>query len=259
VSEEEIVNKPSAPSTISLPLLSTQQMRTVDQLMIDVYHIELIQMMEHAGHNLALLAKRLLANDIIDRPIVVLAGRGNNGGGGLVAARHFLNWGAWVQIVLTDPPDTYQGVPAHQLTILQAMGAPLAWAEEGWELPPTDLIIDAIIGYGLRGAPRGKARNLIQLANSSRAPIVSLDAPSGLDTTTGQLFTPHINATATMTLALPKAGLAAAQSACGDLYLADISVPPQLYTQLGLEVPPLFAQDPILPLVVTEEGIAVRL
>ena len=127
--------------------------------MVEVYGISLIQMMENAGRNLALLAQQLLENDLVDRPIVVLAGRGNNGGGGLVAARHLLNWGAWVQIVLTHPVEAYVEAPAHQLRILQAMNAPLAWAEQGWELPPADLIIDAMIGYGLQGEPQGLARS----------------------------------------------------------------------------------------------------
>ncbi len=240
-----------------LPLLSTEQMRKVDELMIEEYGILLMQMMENAGRNLAALAKEMLADDLEDRPLVVLAGRGNNGGGGLVAARHLLNWGAWVQIVLTHPATEYAGVPAHQLRILQAMGAQIGWAEEGWELPPADLVIDAIIGYGLRGDPRGKARDLIQLANSSIAPILSLDAPSGLDTATGHLYTPHIRATTTMTLALPKAGLltAVAQRAVGELFLADISVPPALYEALDLTLPPLFARATLLPVTV-EAGAA---
>ncbi len=246
---------------ITLPALTTAQMVEVDRLMIEEYHVELIQMMENAGRNLALLAKRLLDGDIVDRPIVVLAGRGNNGGGGLVAARHLLNWGAWVQVVTTHPADDYRDIPRHQLSILQAMGAPLAWADEGWELPPCDLVIDALIGYGLRGDPRGPARNLIELANSLRAPILSLDAPSGIDTAGGQLFTPHMRAAATMTLALPKTGLlsAEAQAVSGDLYLADISVPPELYDHLDLDVPPLFARDTILAVDVMNEETVVEI
>jgi NAD(P)H-hydrate epimerase len=240
-----------------LPALSTEQMREVDRLMIEEYQIALPKMMENAGRNLALLAKRMLDRDIADRPIVVLAGRGNNGGGGLVAARHLLNWGAWVQVLLTHRPDEFTGVPAGQLRSLEAMGLPIAWAEEGWELPPADLVIDAIIGYGLQGPPTGTAATLIQLANSSVAPILSLDAPSGLDTATGQLFTPHIRATATMTLALPKSGLLVAEAASviGQLYVADISVPPQLYAHLGIELDPIFAEETVLPVYV-EDGVA---
>lgn len=242
---------------IRLPTLSTAQMREVDRLMTEEYHIDLRQMMENAGRNLALLAKQMLDRDIADRPIVVLAGRGNNGGGGLVAARHLLNWGAWVQVLLTHRPEEFGGVPAAQLQILEAMDLPIAWAEEGWELPPADLVIDAIIGYGLKGPPTATAATLIQLANSSVAPILSLDAPSGVDTATGQLFTPHIRATATMTLALPKTGLLRAEAApaVGQLYLADISVPPQLYAHLGIELDPIFAKDTVLPVYV-EDGVA---
>ena len=250
---------------MNLPALTTDQMREVDRLMVEEFGIQLVQMMENAGLNLALLAKRILSDDeddaddaLEDRPIVVLAGRGNNGGGGLAAARHLLNWGAWVQIVLTHPPgDIPAGVTRDQLSILQRMDVQLAWAEEGWELPPADLVIDALIGYGLSGDPRGRAADLIQLANSSVAPILSLDAPSGLDTTGGRLFCPHVAASATMTLALPKQGLlqSQARAASGQLFLADIGVPPPLYERLGLEVPPLFALDTILPLQV-EDGAA---
>ena len=250
---------------MNLPALSTDQMREVDRLMVEEFGVLLVQMIENAGRNLALLAKRMLSDDeddgadaLEDRPIVLLAGRGNNGGGGLAAARHLLNWGAWVQIVLThQPSDIPAGVTRDQLSILQRMDAPLAWAEEGWELPPADLVIDALIGYGLSGNPRGRAADLIQLANSSVAPILSLDAPSGLDTTSGHLLNPHIAAAATMTLALPKHGLLhpRARAASGQLFLADIGVPPALYERLGLELPPLFAADTVLPLQVVD-GVA---
>lgn len=239
---------------VVVPTLTTAQMQEVDRLMIADYGIDLLQMMELAGHSLATLARQLLGGDVSDRPIVVLAGRGANGGGGLAAARHLLNWGAWVQIVCSYPPEAYKGAAAHQLRTLQAMGAPLAWAEEGWELPPADLLIDAIIGYGLRGAPRGPARGLIQLANSSAAPILSLDTPSGVDTAEGRVFDPHIQAAATLTLALPKTGFRrpAAAAACGDLYLADIGVPAALYAQLGVDVGACFGRGDIVALTVAD-------
>ncbi len=223
--------------------------------MVQEYHVDLLQMMESAGRSLAQLARSLLEGEIVDRPIVVLAGRGNNGGGGLAAARHLINWGAWVQVVCSYPVADYAGAPARQLAALQAMGAALAWAEDGWELPPCDLLIDAVIGCGLRGEPRGPARNLIQLANSSAAPILSLDTPSGVDSGSGSVFTPHVQAAATLTLALPKSGFRQIQAAavCGTLYLADIGVPSALYEQMGLSIPLLFARDSIVRLHV-EKG-----
>ena len=250
-----------------LPALSTDEMRKIDRLMVERYGIHLLQTMENAGRNLALLAKRILSTDeddedaLQDRPIVVLAGRGNNGGGGLAAARHLLNWGAWVQIVMTHPPtELSSGAMRDQFSILQRMDAPLAWAEEGWELPPADLVVDALIGYGISGDPNGRTADLIQLANSSVAPILSLDAPSGLDLTSGHPYVPHVSANATMTLALPKLGLLKqeARAASGQLFLADIGVPPALYECLDMEVLPLFASDTVLPVRIQDNAFLLE-
>jgi len=233
-------------SRANLPALTPNQMVEVDRLMVDVYGIQLVQMMENAGRNLADLAQALLQGEVQDRPVLVLAGRGNNGGGGLVAARHLANRGAEVQVVLARAIEDFRGTPAHQLDTLLAMGVSVMTAGDGWELPSADLIIDALIGYGLSGDPRGHAASLIQLANSHPAPILSLDAPSGLDMETGQVYHPCIQADATLTLALPKTGLDKAPSVVGDLFLADISVPPALYEDLGIDLPPIFTASPLL-------------
>ncbi len=127
------------------------------------------------------------------------------------------------------------------------MGVSITESGDGWELPSADLVIDALIGYGLTGNPSGAVADLIRLANSHPAPILALDAPSGLDTTSGIAYDPCIKAAATMTLALPKAGLMAAPpTVVGDLYLADISVPPGLYESLDIELEPLFSVSRIL-------------
>jgi NAD(P)H-hydrate epimerase len=98
--------------------------------------------------------------------------------------------------------------------------------------------------------PPRRGRRLIGWANRQDAPVLALDAPSGLDTSSGTIYDPAIRATATMTLALPKVGLLAetAVSHVGELYLADISVPPALYASpsLQLEVGPIFAASDIL-------------
>jgi NAD(P)H-hydrate epimerase len=236
----------------AVPTLTTAQVQAADRLLREEYHISPLQTQENAGRALADLARLLLDGEIEDRPIVVLAGRGSNGGGGLAAARRLMNWGAWVQVVCSYPAAEYTSEPAQQLAALQAMGAALAWAEDGWELPPCDLLIDAVIGYGLRGDPRGPARGLIQLANSNAAPILSLDVPSGVDTGTGKVYAPHVQAAATLTLGLPKSGFreAAAAAACGELFLADIGTPSALYAQLGIDAPLLFARDSIVRLFV---------
>ncbi len=232
------------------PYLDTDQMREVDRAMIEEYHIKLIQMMENAGRNLAHLARtRFLGGNPRGKQVVVLAGRGGNGGGGLVCARRLHNWGAQVTVATTHEAAQFSGVPGHQMDVAQRMGVEV---HEGTAVPPTlsspHLIIDALIGYSLSGAPRGTARQLIEWANAQNAPILSLDAPSGLDTTTGTVYDPAMKATATMTLALPKIGLKAGLAAgvVGELYLADISVPPGLYVGLGLDVGPIFAKEEIV-------------
>ncbi len=229
----------------SIPSLTTAQMAEVDRLMIETYGIALIQMMENAGRSLTELARRVLNGQLAGRRIVVLCGAGNNGGGGMVAARHLHNRGADVRVKFVGAPERLKDIPAHQWRILQAMGlahdndSDLAWA---------DLIVDALIGYGLTGSPRGPAAEWIEHANAANRPVLALDTPSGLDTTTGLPGHPCIRASATLTLALPKTGLLApaARPFVGDLYLADIGVPPELYRRLGLDIGPLFAEDTII-------------
>jgi NAD(P)H-hydrate epimerase len=231
----------------TIPALTTAQMIEVDRAMIEDYHIELIQMMENAGRNFAELARRQMGRAVQDHSVAVLCGSGNNGGGGMTAARHLYNWGANVVVALTRPVDELRGVPAHQLDILKRMHVPVITPAS---LPSTfELILDAIIGYSLSGSPRGVAAELINWANEQHSPIISLDTPSGLDTTSGLAYEPTIRATATLTLALPKQGLLNPKSASyvGDLYLADISVPPVVYADMGITIPPsLFAESELI-------------
>jgi NAD(P)H-hydrate epimerase len=234
-----------------IPYLTSEQMREVDRLMVDKYGIELMQMMENAGRHLAALARdRFLDGDPTGRHIVILAGSGGNGGGGLVAARRLHAWGGRVRVLLSRPPREYRGVPAHQLAILGKLDIRCDHQDDPPPISGADLVIDALIGYSLRGDPRGATASLIRRANESSAPVLSLDLPSGLDATTGDVKEPAVRADATLTLALPKAGLRAAASRAGELYLADIGVPPELYSEpsLGLDVGPIFARQEILRL-----------
>ena len=236
--------RPSSVSRLSVPTVSAEQMREVDRLMEEQYGVALLQMMENAGRNLAHLARRrYFDDDARNTRILVLAGSGGKGGGGLVCARRLHNWGADVRVWLTKPADELRAVPRRQLGILEAIGIPVTIAIGGGGLPAADLIVDAIIGYSLSGTPTGSAAALVAAANHHAAPVLSLDSPSGLDTDTGVPHGPAIRADATMTLALPKAGLleSAAAEHVGELYVADISVPPGLYSALGITVGPIFA------------------
>lgn len=236
-----------------VPYVTADQMREVDRAMIEDYGIVLLQMMENAGRSLAHLARvRFLSGDPRGKSLVVLAGTGGNGGGALVAARYLHNHGAHVTVFVTGADDDFRAAPAHQLGILRRMQISVSPASVLPDSAATDLILDGLIGYSLHGAPRGAAADLIRWANSQGAPILALDVPSGVDATTGAVFEPAIRAAATMTLALPKEGLRApgAAEAVGELYLADISVPPELYAArpLGLKVGPVFALSNIVQL-----------
>lgn len=230
-----------------LPSLTKDQMIEVDRAMIEDYHIELIQMMENAGRAFAELARRQLRGAVKGSSVVILCGNGNNGGGGMTAARRLHNWGANVTVALTKPTGDLIGIPSHQLDILKRMKITIL--EPHSPLPLTcNLILDAIIGYRLSGSPRGVAAELIQWANAQAVPVLALDTPSGLDVTSGKPYLPSIRATATLTLALPKQGLmtSEAKKYVGDLYLADISVPPEVYATMGVQVPNLFEQEDMI-------------
>ena len=236
----------------TVPYITTAQMIEVDRAMIEDFHIDLARMMENAGRNLAHLARSLfLDSDPRGRSVVVLAGRGGNGGGALVAARHLHNYGAEVAVVIARSEHDFDPVPRQQLEAAERMGIMVHSSDMLSTISAIDLVIDGVIGYSLKGTPRGGAATLIEWANRQAAPILSLDAPSGVDTTTGTVFEPAIQATATMTLALPKEGLRSpgVEDRVGELYLADISVPPELYAvYLGIDVGPLFAESDLVHL-----------
>jgi NAD(P)H-hydrate epimerase len=220
-------------------------------------------MMENAGRALAGQARRLLGGDVHGRRVAVLAGRGGNGGGGLAAARRLFIWGADVSVVLAQAREALRGVPLRQLTSLDRLGVPVV-AVDGAAQPSAsaaavdatlraaEVVLDALIGCSLQGPPREPIAALIRAANAATATslggILARDLPSGLGGDSGEPSDPTIHATATLTPALPKAGLLrpAARPWVGELYLADISVPEAVHRRLGLRVGPLFARDDVV-------------
>ena len=237
-----------------IPSVTTKEMIEVDRAMMEDYRIDLPRMMENAGRSLAELARsQFLRGSGSDRHVLVLAGSGGNGGGALVAARHLSNWGAKVTVFLAQSRGAMTSVPAHQLSILGELGldiiGPANVEARQEEFDSADVILDGLIGYSLKGAPYGPAAQLIAQANKSLAVTIALDAPSGVDANSGTVFDPAIEAAATMTLALPKTGLLNAdlRRNIGELYCADISVPPALYSRfLSKTVPPIYADSGIL-------------
>lgn len=217
--------------------------------MVEVYGVQLIQMMENAGRNLAELVRRQLGGSVVGKSIVVAAGRGNNGGGGMVAARHLSNWGAEIKVLRSSAP--LSGVSELQSKILERLSVEKLQDEEAvrWLTEArADVVVDALIGYGLTGPPRAWVAEMIQQINQRAARVISLDVPSGFDATAGEALKTSIRAHTTMTLALPKVGLlkAGAKQFVGTLFLADIGVPDAVYRSLGISTKSIFSADTLL-------------
>jgi NAD(P)H-hydrate epimerase len=157
-----------------------------------------------------------------------------------------------VTVCLSAPAATLDGAAGHQLTILEQFGIRVDPPGASIPFQAADLIIDALIGYSLRGAPVGPASEMIDSANAADPGILSLDIPSGVDADTGNAPDSAIRADATLTLALPKRGLLkdTARRYVGELHLADIGVRAELYGRppLCFEVVPPFARGDVVRL-----------
>jgi len=216
-----------------MKLVKAEEMRTIDQRASQEYGIPSLLLMENAGLRVLEAIMPLLV-DGIPGQVVILAGRGNNGGDGLVTGRHLSNRGVQVDIFLlgdsasltSDARVNYDiltkmGVPVQPLTGAEHMGA-LATA-----LLKADLAIDAIYGTGFRGRLDDFETGVVAILNHSRVPVVAVDIPSGVEADTGKVLGAAVKADHTLALALPKVGqlLTPGCEYTGRLSVADISIP----------------------------------
>lgn len=217
---------------VEVPAVSSEEMRTLDRIALKETGPTLLQMMENAGRSLAAVAIERLGPSWRSADIVVLAGAGGNGGGGICAARHLANHGGRVRLMLTAPDALGEAAALQRRIFGPTSGSETVW-DELERLRPA-LVLDSVIGYGLRAAPDGAAAKSIAWATQVRergVPIIALDVPSGLDATTGEAPGYAIHADVTVTLALPKAGLHPAYT--GDLLLADLGIPERVVQRIA--------------------------
>ena len=247
---------PVSPAS-SIPTVSAAEMAEVDGLAGDEFGIDILQMMEQAGSNLAELVRSELGGDLRGQRVVVAVGPGNNGGGGLAAARHLANRGASVRVILARPVNRLSDSGRHQLATLLQMSVDCCVAiydvpddELDREFASADAVIDAVLGYRAAGAPHDGVLWLVNRVARASVPVISLDLPSGVDADTGEAPGAAVTATATLTLALPKPGLfrAAGREHAGRVYLGDIGLPAALYGRLGIDAGTPFAEGPIVRL-----------
>ena len=221
-----------------VPAVTAEQMREVDRVAMSEFGLGILQMMENAGRNLAENVRDMLGGATGE--VTILAGAGGNGGGGLCCARHLHNRDFKVWVVLDRDAALLKGAAANQLHILQRAGVPPVVPYQAQEpIKKANIVVDALIGYSLRGTPRGRTAELVKLCNQHAARVLSLDIPSGLNATTGEAPGLAVRPERTLTLALPKTGL---QHIPGEIYLADIGIPPEVFHQLGVSYEPPFGK-----------------
>lgn len=235
-----------------LPWLTPEQVREVERVMVEDFGITPMQMAENAGRCMADLVRcRCLGSDPRGSRLTIFAGSGGKGARAMAGARRLICWGSDVAVRLMGPVEELEDDALRQAKTLLAMDVRL---ETG---PPEasrgdDLIIDGMLDCHDGEPPRGITAESIVWLNDQLAPVLSLDMPSGLDPATGEPMQPTVRAGGTMCAGLPLLALRseAASGIMGELYVADIGVPPQIYSRdpLNLEVGPIFAESDLLRL-----------
>ena len=240
--------------------LTREQLRAVDLQAIGDYSLPGIVLMENAGRNAAHLLMALASLDRVVPPlrVAIVCGRGNNGGDGFVMARHLENLGAEIKILLGCDPAAYRGDAAINHAVAVRAGIPIDQLEsapmEAWSaaLAGSDWIVDALLGTGSSGVPRGAVATAIRAINLARHPhgpasrpppdcrpprLFAVDLPSGLDCDTGLAAGECIRADVTATFVARKIGFDApgASAFTGAVHVLDIGVPRRLLEATGAE------------------------
>lgn len=222
--------------------LTCEQIRQIDRAAIEGLGMPGVILMENAGRGVAEFIYSTLIDPSRSR-VLILCGPGNNGGDGFVVARHLHNAGVSTVVALSVPIESLRGDAAINARIVEKMPIRClrAWEPDDLggirrEAELADVIVDALLGTGSTGSPRGSVAELIEIANAApRARRIAIDLPSGLDGDTGQPGKPCFRADATVTMVAPKAGFAAPQAReyVGRVVVVDIGVPRELIAAAG--------------------------
>jgi ADP-dependent NAD(P)H-hydrate dehydratase / NAD(P)H-hydrate epimerase len=187
-------------------------------------------LMESAGRAVARAATAAVGGTY-GRRAVVICGKGNNGGDGLVAARYLIRWGVAATVVLLPDETTLREPSATMLQRLEEVGGRIRAGDSlSRELARADVAVDAIFGTGFRGQPEDVSADAIEELNASGVPVVAVDIPSGVDGETGAVAGEAVIATVTVTFGAPKPGLLfhPGASHAGIVEVVDIGFPPEL-------------------------------
>ncbi|MDD5558674.1 NAD(P)H-hydrate epimerase, partial [Candidatus Methylomirabilis sp.] len=236
---------------MAVSVVTASQMRRLDRRATEEYAIPSLLLMENAGLQAVLELERAFPNLTRSR-VAVICGKGNNGGDGLVVARHLFNRGITVEVFLLARQAEIKGDARTNVEITRKLGVPIHEAAISQEIEViqgtierADVVVDAILGTGTTGPAKGLLGEAIELLNRSGKPIVALDIPSGLNSDEGIIPGPSINAVLTVTFGLPKRALILypAASCAGRVVTVDIGLPRQLLTDPLLDVSLVQAED----------------
>ena len=217
-------------------LVTAEEMRNADNAAINEYGIPGIVLMENAGRAVVAQAEKMLG-DLNGKKAAIFCGGGNNGGDGLVVARHMVNKGCDVRLYFLNDPEVFRGDALINYEILCNMGVSGLQLVEGGRINvarmalwSSDIAIDAIFGTGLRDDVRDINLQIINMLNECDTPVIACDIPSGLNSTTGQPLGEAVKAAVTVTFGYCKLGLVlpSAKPYVGELVVADISLPNQV-------------------------------
>ncbi|NLK08010.1 MAG: NAD(P)H-hydrate dehydratase [Firmicutes bacterium] len=223
-----------------MKLLTAAQMRAVDTKVIKEIGIPSMVLMENAGRQVAETAVSYLRRRG-HRKVSIVVGKGNNGGDGFVAARYLHNLGLRARVFMTSSYKELSQDALANYHICCQLGIDIQEIDEAYlpklrfALSLTDLIIDGLLGTGLKGPPKDLVGDVIELINDIERPVLAVDVPSGLDADTGKVFSPCIKADLTVTLAAPKVGLFVYPGAeqTGRVHVANICIPQELLNSAG--------------------------
>lgn len=239
-----------------MELVTAEEMRAIDRRATEAFGLPVELLMEQAGYQVARVAAALFggADPAVGGagPVAVVAGPGNNGGDGLVAARYLHQWGVPVQVHLAAQPSALRGSSAANLERLTRLGVPVrpvpdgssaGWAAAGLET--ASLILDAVLGTGARAPLSPALAAAIEAIGGAGRPVLAVDVPSGLDADTGRPLGARVRADVTVTLCRPKLGmvLEAGAEACGAVAVAPIPIPEEAVRAQGVRARLLTAEE----------------
>lgn len=224
---------------------TAKEMQACDRIAMTKYGIPSIVLMENAGRGVADVVEREIGS-LAGKLVYVLCGKGNNGGDGLVVARHLYNRDASVKVFLTANRRDLKGDPKTYLEVLEEV---LKWESKSMlqlsegitartlkRLPVPDVIVDALFGTGFSGAVRGEYERIIRWINESGSKVIAVDIPSGANADNGKVENVAVTADITVTMGLRKIGLMVyrGRECAGTVHVADIGIPKIVYDRSGI-------------------------